>query len=193
MELHRIHFVDTLAFRGVISWFNRQPLRLAGANANGVGINGTFPVDLGSTYYVSFVACRGRPATARSRGHSAISYDRGTGFLFDQPLTRSPPLKEANANYLYPSALLFTAAVSCTPGPLAVTLHSTALAGKALVGGITSTLYPGLSTGQISRMMSRWPNNLDRPSADETSAPVGPCLPILVEAQLMTRSSGAIA
>ena len=139
-----IQFVDTLAFRGVISWFNRQPLRLAGTNANGVGINGAFPIDLGSTYYVSFVTW-GPSMTAQVQGPQLSVTTAGQAF-YSISLDTIATTQGVNANYLYPSALLFTAAVSCTPG-VSSDFHTLMLAGGT-VGGITC-LYSGFIGGQV--------------------------------------------
>ena len=139
-----IHFVDTIAFRGVISWFNRQPLRLAGANANGVGINGSFAVDLGSTYYVSFVTW-GPSMTAQIQG-AQLQATSAVQAFFSIGLDTSALQQGANASYIYPTNLLFPAAVACT---LAVSndFHTLMMLGGT-VGGIVC-LYSGFIGGQI--------------------------------------------
>ena len=64
-------FIDQANARFVISWFNQRPLPLQG-NASNIATNATFPIDLGSTYYVQFVTW-GPSVAAQLSGTQVVS------------------------------------------------------------------------------------------------------------------------
>ncbi len=133
-----VQFVDTQAVRGVISWFNRQPLQIRGA-FSGVSANAAFPVDLGSAYYAQFVTWGPSIDVDLSAAQVVLTSGANATANFTVGVDGTSTTIGNGTNSLYQSGVGFTLAASGTIAVAAGWHTLSQIAGTS--GGASVTFY----------------------------------------------------